>query len=131
MSGRAAIACVLAFMALSVVGARCLADDSEQALRQRSQERYPQLRAAKDQGKIGETYEGMIEAVDAKYLDDAALKKLVDDENADRVQLYQLIAQQTQTTSEQVAGRAAERNFKNAHKGDYLKYKENGWQRKD
>jgi uncharacterized protein YdbL (DUF1318 family) len=36
---------------------------------------------------------GFVDAVDAKYLEDEKLKKVVEEENADRRELYKLIAE--------------------------------------
>jgi uncharacterized protein YdbL (DUF1318 family) len=107
-----------------------LADDAETALHQRAEDRYPKLKAAEEQGKLGESFTGFVEAVDPKYLDDADLNKLMQEENADRAQLYQIIATQTQSTADEVAQRAAVRNFAHAEKGEYLKTQDKGWQQK-
>jgi uncharacterized protein YdbL (DUF1318 family) len=125
------VAVGLATIILLVVCARSFADAKEDALKKRSEDRYPKLRAAKDAGKIGETFGGLIEAVDSKYLDDKELKKLVDDENGDRKELYQLLADQGKTPSDVVAKEAGKRNFANAKKGDYLKGAEGAWKRKE
>lgn len=118
-------------MAATFVAAQTIPDDTETVLHQRFEQRYPQIRTAESDGKIGETYSGTIEAVDPKYLSDADIKKLIDDENVDRAQLYQIIATQSQSTVDVVAQRAAARNFDHAEKGDYLKYQDHGWQQKD
>jgi uncharacterized protein YdbL (DUF1318 family) len=104
-------------------------DAAQDALKQRLAERHPQIRAAEDAGKIGETYDGLVEAVDPGSAD-AGLQKLVADEDADRKQVYIIIAQQTQTTPDVVAEREGARNFAAAHPGDYLKGKDGKWTRK-
>ena len=122
-------AALAAILMLAFCG-RTFADAKEDALKKRAEERYPRLRAAKDAGKVGETFAGFIEAVDPKYLSDKDLKKMVDDENADRRELYQLIADQGKSTPDVVAKEAGKRNFANAKKGDYLKGPDGSWQRK-
>jgi uncharacterized protein YdbL (DUF1318 family) len=126
----AIIFCITTALLAGALAKISLADDSETALRQRVEQRYPQIRAAKEDDKIGETYTGTVEAVDPKFLSDSDLKKLIDDENTDRAQLYQIIATQTQSTPDVVAQRAAARNFDHAEKGEYLKYQDRGWQKK-
>jgi hypothetical protein len=125
------IACLAlaAIVLLSLCG-RTFADAKEDALKKRTEERYPRLRSAKDAAKVGETSAGLIEAVDPKFLGDADLKKLVDEENADRKEVYQLIADQGKTSADVVAKEAAKRNFTNARKGDYLKGTDGKWTQK-
>jgi len=125
---------ILAIAAIALVLAAftsfARADDASDALKKRLADRYPALRAAKDAGKVGETFDGLIAAVDPKYLDDAAIKKLIDDENTDRKQVYKTIADQTNTTPDVVAQRAGVRNFAAAKPGDYLKDKDGKWTKK-
>ena len=99
-------------------------------LKKRFKERYPKLLKAKTEGKAGETFKGYVEAVKEEYLKDEALKKLLDDENADRKTLYGAIAKKENTTPEKVAERNAVRKFKRAKKGEYLKNKDGKWEQK-
>jgi len=97
-------------------------------LRQRAEKRYPELQSLKAAGIIGETSEGFVEIVDGKDAP-AEARKLVDEENADRRQLYAILARESSTTPDRVAAQAARRNFERADAGEYLK--ENGkWRRK-
>jgi uncharacterized protein YdbL (DUF1318 family) len=93
-------------------------DARKAELQERFKKRYPQIRAAKQAGKIGETSDGYLDFVTPG---DKRLQALVEDENADRKALYGLIAAETQTTTQTVAQRAAKRNFERAKPGEYLK----------
>jgi uncharacterized protein len=95
-------------------------------LKAKFEQRYPEVRDAKQAGKIGETSDGFLDEVNDG---DRAIKKLVDDENTDRKELYKLLAEDQGIDSDQVAHRAAQRNFERAKKGEFLK--DNGhWRQK-
>lgn len=105
--------------------------DRQDELQDRFKDRLSDVRDAKADGKIGETTEGVLEAVEPRYLDeDADLRELVDEENADRRELYKLIAEKEKTTDEKVAERNAARNFQKARSGEYLKTREGEWKKK-
>ena len=71
--------------------------------------------------------DGLIDAVkDA----DSALRKLIDDENADRKELYEILAKNDNITADKVAERAAKRNFEKAKAGEYLKGEDGKWTKK-
>lgn len=57
-------------------------------------------------------------------------RELVDEENADRRELYKLIAEKEKTTPEKVAERNAARNFQKARSGEYLKTRPGEWKKK-
>jgi uncharacterized protein len=103
--------------------------DRQDELRERFKNRLPQLREAKSAATIGETAAGFVEAVEGKSLDEK-LKNAVDEENADRRELYKLIAEKEQTTEEKVAERNAFRNFEKAESGEMLKDKSGKWRKK-
>jgi uncharacterized protein YdbL (DUF1318 family) len=89
------------FVFVSVIAMFALtarADRSDE-LRERFKNRLPQLREAKGSGTIGETAGGYVEAVEGKSLDEK-LKKAVDEENADRRELYKIIAEKEKTTDQ-------------------------------
>jgi uncharacterized protein YdbL (DUF1318 family) len=119
------IAMILGLLVAAPLARAERADD----LRARFERRYPELRELKNDGKIGETSAGMVEAVNGKSLDDSA-SKLVSDENADRKELYDLIAKKEGTTSQMVAERNAKRNFEKAKHGDWLKGGDGKWTKK-
>lgn len=116
--------------ALVLLGLQSAFAASKAELQARFKARYPQIRQYKNEGKIGETATGILEVVEAKYLDDATLRTLIGAENADRGELYRLIAEETNTTPETVARNNATRNFKRAHAGDWLKYPDGQWRQK-
>lgn len=103
-----------------------LAAPTKKELQAKFEQRYPEIRKFKTEGKLGETSEGFIEAVKSA---EGALATLIADENNDRRALYQLIAAEQSITPEAVAKLAAQKNFQRAKPGDYLK--ENGaWKQK-
>jgi uncharacterized protein YdbL (DUF1318 family) len=124
--GIALAGALLSTLVLSTPNARA---DRGGDLRQRFKNRFPQVKAAKQAGKIGETAAGVLEAVPGKALDDAT-RKLVDEENADRQELYKLIADREKTTAAKVAERNAARNFEKAVAGEYLKGANGKWTQK-
>ena len=113
-----------ASLALSVAQAASL-----QELQQRFQQRYPQLLQVKTAGKVGETFQGYVEATRPEFTNDPAVAGIVNAENADRVELYRIMAAQVGATPESVAQRNAVRNFSTARPGEWLKYP-NGWVQK-
>ena len=129
MTRRNLIALGLVALAAVLVPASGVRADRADELRERFKGRYERLLKAKGDGAIGETVSGTVEAVNGKSLDDA-LKKLVDEENADRHELYKLIAEKEKTTEEKVAERNAARNFEKARSGEYLKDRDGSWKQK-
>jgi len=116
--------------ALMLLGAAAAQAVDFAKLKERFKQRYPKLLKAKNAGKIGETFQGYVEAVKPEYLQDADLKKLLEDENADRKTLYKAIADKEGVPPEKVAERNAVRNFKRAKPGHYLKNKDGKWVKK-
>jgi uncharacterized protein YdbL (DUF1318 family) len=102
-------------------------EDSKEELRQRFKDRYPEIQKLKTDGVVGETFEGYLEPPGS--IDDDA-RKLMDEENSDRRKLYQIIADEEGTTPEVVARRNAERNFRRAKPGEYLKGEDGKWYQK-
>lgn len=75
------------------------------ALKQQMKDRYSQLLPLFRAGALGETNMGTLEARDTQSLslgDRASLKRLVDAENADRMELYREIARANNFPAEQV-----------------------------
>ena len=83
----------------------------------RQAKRAAEIAQLKQQGAIGETDEGYLESV--KGSDGG---EVVNAENGDRRELYAIIAKESGDTVESVAKHAADRHFKRAKKGEYLKY---------
>ena len=102
---------------------------TKQELQTRFEKRYPQLLTYKQAGKVGENMQGLVEAVKRDYLDDKTLSKLLDDENADRKELYKLLSEEQKTTVDQVAAAAAKRNYEKAKPGEYLKQPDGTWKK--
>jgi hypothetical protein len=123
------VICIVVGMLLVLgSGAMALADRKAD-LQKAFEQRYPQIQAAKAAGKVGETTQGLIEAVKGQSLD-APTQKLVDDENRDRNELYQLIAKETNATPQVVAEQNARRNFQRAKSGEWLKSADGRWEQK-
>ena len=117
---------VLTLLALFASASIALSAPTKKELQARFEQRYPQIRTCKTEGKVGETDQGFIEAVKSA---DGALSQLIEEENADRRTLYDLIAKEESITVDVVAKRAAQRNFQKAKSGEFLK--QNGtWKQK-
>jgi uncharacterized protein YdbL (DUF1318 family) len=106
--------------------------DTKDQITDRMAKRLDAIKKAKADGKIGETFDGLVGAVKAQFLSDKTLKKLVEDENADRQDFYKLAAKEAGTTPEKFALSAGKRNFKAAKPEEWLKPKDGKWiQKKD
>ena len=92
--------------------------------------RYPAIQELKTAGKLGETFQGYVEVVQKDYLKDEKIKTLMTDENADRGELYRLMAKDEGGAPEDVAESNAARIFKKAKPGDYLKHADGVWRTK-
>ena len=107
----------------------------EEELKKSLAERFPKIAALKTAGTVGETHEGYVALVDDKSKDKDA-KDLVEKENDDRKEVYQLIADKESTpkqkvTQEMVAERAGKRAFEKAKPGEYLKGSDGKWKKKE
>ena len=108
------------------------AEDPKRAeLKKRFEARFDQLNGLKDRGLIGETYNGLVEALDQRLLSKDE-RQLLEDENADRKALYDLIAQRVDEGEKKVpprvvAERNGRRNFEKADPRHYLKIDESRW----
>ena len=103
---------------------------TKEELQKRFKERDPKLDELKQAGTIGETYQGYVELVDEKSKDKDA-KAIVDEENADRKELYKVIADKEGTSADVVAERNAKRVFEKAKPGEYLKGADGKWKKKE
>lgn len=113
-----------------VVFAVAATDAELDGLRAKFKARYPKLAEFKRDGKLGETAKGFVEAVRPEVLNEAIVKKVRDEENADRKKLYAILSGQEGVEPEKVAERNAKRNFENARPGEYLQGKDGVWRRK-
>ncbi len=107
-----------------------LSPEREQ-LRDRFEQRLERLDALKDKNIIGETWQGLVEALDRRLLSKDN-RDLVDDENRDRQSLYRLVSEDRadagKRVPESVVGeRNAGRKFEAAGADEYLKISEGRW----
>lgn len=102
--------------------------DKKADLQEQFKKRFPEMEKLRESGKIGETFDGWAEAVQGKLDDTSA--KLVSDENVDRKELYQIIADEEKTTPELVAKHAAQRRYKLAKAGYWFKHPNGEWKKK-
>jgi uncharacterized protein YdbL (DUF1318 family) len=117
----------LVFVA-SVAPTPAMAADRKSELQQKFKERYPELQRLRTAGKVGETSVGTVEAVSGGL--DASGQKAVDAENADRGELYQLLAKELGTTAEKVAHINGARRIKEMRAGEYYKDDDGNWNKK-
>ena len=114
-------------LVLLLVSSTALFAASKEELQKRFKERYPQLKSLKQSGTIGETSDGLVDFVKDR---DAKAGKLVDAENADRKELYELVAKETKATPEEVATRNAKRNHDKLQPGEYYRGEDGKWTQK-
>jgi len=117
-------AVILGMLASAVCG------ESRTEITDRMAKRLAAINKAKADGKIGETFNGLVDAVKAQALGDKELKRLINDENADRQAFYELGAKELGTTSENFALSAGKRNFRVAKPEEWLKLKDGKWVQK-
>ena len=105
--------------------------ETRKQIESRLEQRYSELLKAEDQGKIGETWQGFVEATDAKAAADSSVKKLVEAENADRTKLYETIAsdesKREKVSATMVGERNALRKLQKAEPNHFLKAKNGQW----
>ena len=101
------------------------------ALRERMEQRLPEIIKAKKDGRIGETFDGYLDTVPAAAVQgDAALSELVKAENADRLTYYQAVARSAQSSVAYVGELSAMKRFEAALPGEYLRYRDGQWKQK-
>ncbi len=125
-----------ALLVLCTVATTVQAQTTKDELKVRFRAREPEERDLKRQGKIGETIDGYLEIVDGKAAPDETISSLVNDENADRRRLYQILADEInkehpeakdQATAETIALRNARRNIEHAGPTDLLRVAKDQW----
>lgn len=123
---------------LAAAGVAAGQDMSRQALRERFEARYPALLQAKQSGRLGETWQGYVALVETSSPPaDASLRRLVEEEVADRRALYALLAkdiaagldgpERDRMTPRVIAERNAWRNFEKAGDNEPLRVAEQTW----
>jgi len=95
-------------------------------IKERMAARLPEIVMLKDKGVIGEDNKGYVQFVGAVR----EKAGLVEAENADRVQVYQAIAQQQGTTVDLVGQRRAQQIKDIAQPGHWLQDDKGGWYKK-
>jgi uncharacterized protein YdbL (DUF1318 family) len=125
---RGCVWCVVGL--LLVLGGMARADARKEELQKRFEARYPVVAELKSAGTVGETTEGLLEPTGKGAELSEELRKLVAEENADRNALYALIAEESGADLQQVARRAAMRNFEKARPGEWLKSASGEWKQK-
>jgi uncharacterized protein YdbL (DUF1318 family) len=123
---------LIAFATAVPTAAMTQSRDSRKVIEARLEQRYPQILAAKRQDKIGETWKGLIEVIDPAKSTESQLKAIVEQENADREELYEIIAAETtedgvKVSAARVGERSGQRNFRRAKSTEYFKTREGVW----
>jgi len=115
---RAAV--VLLALAGLLTPASIAAADTAEELQKRINARHPKIEKIKDEGKVGETETGYLEAVNGQSLD-AKAQSLMEAENGDRAKVYALIAAKYDTDADQVAKQAAKKHIASSDPGQWVK----------
>ncbi len=97
-------------------------------------ERHRKLLRLKQEGKIGETWQGLVEPVRSEFGREPIVRKLLAEENKARKLEYAKTAKKQnadedtpRTTSEQVGQREAKKYFRYARPGHFLKQRDDSW----
>lgn len=91
-------------------------------------DRYPDLQEAKDAGYIGEAWTGLVALVESDA--PVSVQNLVKAENNDRVALFQIVAQETGTSVEEVARQNRIRMYRLAEDDHLIHDQNRQWVRK-
>ena len=100
--------------------------------------RYPAVVKLRTAGKIGETFLGLPDAVKSDYLGEKVESKgktitiaqLIKNENTDRTEYFQIVANDTGSTPEAVAKTFSQRRKARLKSGEYWKREDGSWVRK-
>lgn len=99
-------------------------------MRDRFEKRLPEITKLKKEGKIGETFDGYVEAVTPADAANPEIAALLKAENADRLAYYQAVARTAQSNVGYVGELSAMKRFEAAIAGEYLRYRDGTWKRK-
>lgn len=128
---------IIALFTAFVLSAGFATAQTKEELRERFKQRDSQLQKYKQEGKLGETWDGNV-AARPNHAAEADLKAFIAAENADRQKLYALLAkEQSEKTGQPVTAASvaivnAERNFSKAKPNDWLLVAADRWvQKKD
>lgn len=109
---------------------------SKDQLKVQFKAREAELKDLKKSGKVGETIDGYVDAVDASAAGDQKISQLLSAENQDRRALYQILADEinkenpkapVQATVETLATRNAMRNIERAGPDEFLRVADDHW----
>ena len=99
---------------------------------------YPALLKLLAAGKVGETYQGLVDAVKSSYLGEkveaagktVTVAQLIKTVNADRSEYFQISAKENNTTPEVIAKNCAQRRKSKLNSGEFWKREDETWVRK-
>gem|GEM_PF-217847 len=103
-------------------------DRDKQDVVQSMKDRHAELIQAKDQGLVGEAWNGLAGIVDENA--PAEIRELVNAENSDRRVLFQIIARETDTSVQEVALQNRIRMYRLAAADHFVQDKDRNWVRK-
>jgi hypothetical protein len=115
-----------ACLALCALTLTVSAAESAAVIRQRMEQRLPQIDELKAKGAIGENNRGLLEVREAA----AGADLVVSAENTDRAAVYALIAQQTGATSDSVGKARAKQIAASAKSGVWVQDESGAWKKK-
>ncbi len=129
---------ITAIAVLGILTPLVSAADTKDELKARFKQRDPELVRLKGEGVIGETIQGFVDFVKKEGAKgepsiDAAARKLMGEENADRHKLYKILAgerTEQKLTEAEVGAHNGMRNFATAKPDEYLKVSVGPWVRR-
>ena len=114
--------CLLAVIAILATASQSLAEN----IKERMRARLPVIVDLKAQGVLGENNQGYLTLLKKR----PRLRRLVDEENADRSKIYNAIAKKQRTSPEQVGQRRALQIAQKADPGTWIQGPKGKWHRK-
>ncbi|MGM0425515.1 MAG: YdbL family protein [Thermodesulfobacteriota bacterium] len=120
-----AVICVLLVLLCAATAVQ--AQDKDQVV-QSMKDRHPDLQQAKDQGLVGEAWNGLVAVVQDDVPQE--IQELVQAENKDRKQLFKIISQETGTSVQEVARQNRIRMYRLAKDDHFLQDQDRNWVRK-
>lgn len=120
-----AVICVLLVLLFAATAVQ--AQDKDQVV-QSMKDRHPDLQQAKDQGLVGEAWNGLVAVVQDDVPQE--IQELVQAENKDRKQLFKIISQETGTSVQEVARQNRIRMYRLAKDDHFLQDQDRNWVRK-
>jgi len=123
MKIRAVVMVALAFV-MTGIGAALAQDADLEGSSEKFKQWAPALLALKNNGSVGETSQGLVEA---RKPVDAAGNKLISEENADREALFKALAAKNKTTPDEVRKNFVKFRFGRASDNHYFKGANGAW----